>query len=233
MLDENTLLDTWNNVLTSSFQGLWADVIAYIPNLIISILIFIFGWIAAAVLAHWVAQIVRSLKVDEILKSLGVEEVVSRSGYKLDSGAFIGALVKLFIVLAFLIAAFEVLGLNQINEFLKDLLNYLPNVVAAALILLLAAFVADVVHKLVLASAKAASISYAGVASGIAKWSIWVFAILIAMNQLNIASIFTQTLFTGLVAMLALAGGLAFGLGGKEAATDFLSKMRKDISNHN
>jgi len=217
--------------LVTSFQNLWEDIIAYVPNILVSIIIFVVGWVFASLIGKWIASLIRSLKIDTALQSLGIQDLVNRAGYRLDSGAFIGAIVKLFVIVVFLIAALEVLGLQEINEFLKVVvLSYVPNVLAAALILMLAAVIGDVLRNVVIGSARAAGIVYADLLGGITKWAIWLFAILAAFNQLNIGAVFAQTLFTGLVAMLALAGGLAFGLGGRDAAARYIDKLREDIS---
>ena len=133
----------------------------------------------------------------------------------------------------FLVATLDVLGLQQVNIFLQDVvLTFIPQVIVAALILLVAAVVADAVQKLVVGAAKAAQVQVAHFLGGLARWSIWIFALLIALSQLGIADFFAQTLFTGVVIALSLAIGLAFGFGGQETATRFLDKLRKDIS-HN
>lgn len=217
--------------MVRSFEDLWVQIMEFIPNIVISVVIFIIGWVVAVVLGRWVAQIINALKLDTILQSLGVQELVNRAGYRLDSGAFLGALVKLFIIVVFLIAALELLGFEQINSFLTSvILAYIPRVIAAALILLIAAVSADILQKLVVGSAKAGSIQHADLLGGITKWAIWVFGLLAAFNELQIGAVFAQTIFTGLVAMLAIAGGLAFGLGGRDAAANYIEKLRSDIS---
>lgn len=230
MFDE-MLIQQWSDVLAQSFRDLWTDIILYLPNILISIIIFIVGWVFASLIGKWIATLVRSVKVDTALQSIGIQDLVNRAGYRLDSGAFFGALVKLFIIIVFLIAALDVLGLEQINQFLNAVvIGYIPNVIAAAIILLLAAVIGDILKNIVEGSAKAAGVVYADLLGGITKWAIWVFAILAAFNQLGIGAVFAQTLFTGLVAMLALAGGLAFGLGGRDAAARYIEKLRSDIS---
>ncbi len=225
------ILQTWSEVLVASFQNVWTEVISYLPNIIVSIIVFTVGWVVAVVLGKWVAQVIRSLKLDRALASVGVDEVVNRAGYRLDSGAFLGGLIRVFIILVFLVAALDVLKLSQINMFLYQVvLGYIPNVIAAALILLLAAIIADALQKVVVASAKASGTHYADLLGGVTKWMIWIFAILAAFNELKIGAVFAQTLFTGFVAMLAIAGGLAFGLGGKEAAARYIEKLRSDIA---
>jgi small-conductance mechanosensitive channel len=224
------LLQTWSDVLFYSFQQLWGGVIMFIPKFIIATIIFIIGWVIAVTLDKLVSRIIRSFKVDKALQSLGIEEPLARAGFRLDSGAFIGGLVRWFLIIAFLVASIDVLGLQQVNVFLKDVvLAYLPNVIVAALILVVAAFLANAMHRIVVGSAKAAGVPSTQLLGGITKWSIWVFAILAALYQLGIAGIFAQTLFTGFVAMLAIAGGLAFGLGGKEAASQYVEKLKRDL----
>jgi len=225
------ILQTWSDVLIASFQNLWAEIIAYVPHIVVSIIIFVIGWVVAVVIGKWISQLINSIKFDKILVSVGVDDLVSRSGYRLNSGAFVGGLVRVFITVVFLVAALDVLKLSQINAFLYEVvLAYIPNVIAAAIILLLAAIIADALQKVVVASAKAASVGYAELLGGVTKWMIWIFAILAAFSQLNIGAAFAQTLFTGLVAMISIAGGLAFGLGGKEAASRYIDHLQKDIS---
>ena len=224
------LVQTWGDVLVASFQALWGGVVAFVPKLIVALVVFIIGWVIAVALGKVVMQIIRSLKVDMALKSLGLEEAVSKSGMRLDSGAFVGGLVRWFFILVFLLAAVDVLGLTQVTEFLRSVvLAYIPQVIVASLILVAAALLADVVYNVVSGAARAAGLPSAGFLGGISKWAIWVFAILAALYQLGIAGPFVQTLFTAFVAMVAIAGGLAFGLGGKDAAARYLERLRSDI----
>jgi hypothetical protein len=171
------------------------------------------------------------LKVDEALRRAGFEAFVRRGGMDLDSGAFVGALVKWFVIVVFLVAAFDVLGLSQVNIFLQDVvLGYLPRVIVAALVLLVGGVVGDVTGRVVATAARTASVSSAHFAGAIAKWAIWIFAILVALSQLGIAAAFSQTLFTGLVIAISLALGLSFGLGGQEAAGRFIDRLRGEMS---
>lgn len=225
------LVEVWSSVLIRSFQEIWLGVAAFVPNLVVAFIIFIIGWVIAVLLGRVVAQFIGALKVDNALKGAGVADVLGRAGFRLDSGRFLGELVKWFVIVIFLVATLEVLGLNQVNVFLQNVvLAYLPQVIAAALILLIAAVIADTMQKLVVGAAKAAEVDTAAFLGGLTKWSIWIFAILIALAQLGIADFFAQTLFTGVVVALAIAFGLAFGLGGQGAASQFLERLRKDIS---
>ncbi len=227
------LLQTWSDAFTQSLQDLWIGVIGFTPKLVVAVVIFILGWVIGAILGRFVSQIIGAVKLDKALQSAGFGEVLDKGGFRLDSGAFLGAIVKWFIVIVFLVASLDVLGLNRVNTFFQEVvLLYIPNVIVAALMLLVAAVVSDIVKRVVTGSAKAAGIKNASFLGGVSKWAIWTLAIIVALSQVGIAPQFMQILFTGFVVMLALAGGLAFGLGGKEAASRFIEKMRGDISNH-
>lgn len=225
------LLEMWTNVLAETLRDLWFGVVGFIPDLVVAIVIFVIGWVIGAALGRVVAQIISSLKVDQALRSAGVEDVLSRAGFSLNSGVFVGALVKWFLIITFLVASLEVLGLQQVNVFLQEVvLLYLPQVIIAVLILLVAAVVAEVVQNIVVGAAKAASLVYTRLLGNVARWSIWVFAILAALDHLGVASSFVQTLFTGIIVSLALAFGLSFGLGGQEAANRYVEKLSKEIT---
>src|SRR3989344_3169368 len=237
-------IETWGDALILSFNELWTGVASFAPRLVAAVVIFVVGWVIAHALGKVVEQILRSLKIDKALQSLGVEEPIERAGIKLDVGVFIGALVKWFVIVVFLTATVDVLGLTQVTDFLKDdvlgltqvrdflkddVLGYLPNVFVAVMILVVAALIADAVGKLVTGSAKAANLPSSGFLGGVSRWAIWVFAILAALYQLGIAGPMVQTLFIGIVGALALGLGLAFGLGGKDAAAKYLERLRQDI----
>ncbi|OHB08524.1 MAG: hypothetical protein A3I19_01455 [Candidatus Zambryskibacteria bacterium RIFCSPLOWO2_02_FULL_38_13] len=223
-------ISTWSEVLSLSFKNLWLGVVGFVPNLVVAIVIVILGWGIGILLGRVINQVIKSIKIDEALRRAGVEDFLNKGGLDLNSGAFLGALVRWFVILVFLLGAFEVLNLSQVTLFLKEILNYLPQVVVAVLILIAAGLVADVMKKIVLSSATAARISSAGFLGTITKWVIWIFAILVALSQLGIAAGFIQTVFTGLVVALSLGLGLAFGLGGQDAAGKVVDKISKEIS---
>jgi small-conductance mechanosensitive channel len=142
-------------------------------------------------------------------------------------------LVKWFVIIVFLVASLEVLHLTQVTDFLRIVVeNYLPNLVAAALILAVAALIADALQHLVSGSARAAGIPSSGFLGSLTKWAVWIFAILAALAQLGVAERLIEILLTGVVAMLALAGGLAFGLGGREAASRYIERLREEVASH-
>ena len=201
----------------------------FLPLLIGALVVFVIGWIVAVSLGKVIEQIVKALKVDSVLEKLELHKVLDRAGIQLNSGAFIGGLVRWFLIVVFLLAALNILNLNEVSAFLRDVLGYIPQVVVAALILVIAALLAETAERTARASVEAARLKGALVGV-VTRWAIWIFAIIAALYQLGVATLLLQTLLTGLVAMLAIAGGLAFGLGGKDLAGDFLGRVRREIS---
>ncbi len=225
------ILQTWGSVLSQSFAGLWLGFVSFVPALLIAVIIFIIGWVVGASLSKVVEQLFKLVKVDAALKAAGVEDAVSKSGFRLNSGKFVGELVRWFVVIAFLIASFEILGLTQVNEFLKGVvLGYLPSVIASVLILMVAAILGEAVRKTVIGGVQAAGVSSAHFLGSVAKWAIWIVALFAALSQLGIAPAVLQSLLTGVVIALSLALGLSFGLGGQEAAGRYIEKLRNEIS---
>lgn len=224
----------WADVFTRSFQDLWFITVNFIPSLVFAVVIFIIGWVIGSIVGRVIAQVIRALRLDDALRGAGLEDLMGRAGFALNSSRFVGELVKWFIIVVFLMSSLEVLGLTQVNIVLQSvILIYLPQVIAAVIILILAAVVAELSKGLVVASARAAGAHSAHLMGSITKWAIWILALLAALSQIGIAAEFAQTLFMGVVIGLSVAFGLAFGLGGKDAAAAYIDKLRKEMSGHN
>ena len=221
------------SAVSGSFNDLWYTTVAYLPAILAAVIVFLVGWIIGIILYRVVVEVVKVLRIDDALKAAGLNDAAKTAGFNLDIGRFLGTLVEWFVVLVFLVASLDILGLTRVTIFLQTVvLLYLPQVIVASLILILGAIVAEVVKGLVSGSARAAGARSGNFAGTVAKWAIWITAIMAALTQLGIATALLQTLFTGVVIALSLAFGLAFGLGGKEAAARAIEKIRADIAHH-
>jgi len=224
-------IQTWGEVFSQSLLGLWYGFISFVPGLLGAIILFVVGWVVGSIIGKAVTQLAVILKVDKLFESAGAEEFINRAGLKIRASGFIGGLVKWFIIVVFLMASLQIIGLTQVNDFLREaVLYYLPKVIIASLVLIIATVLADAMRKLVKASAQAANIRSANILGSITLYAIWIFALIIALSELGIASAFMQILFTGFIAALSIALGLAFGLGGKEAASHVIEKISDDMS---
>ena len=221
-------IQSWTDVIVLSLQNVWVSVISFLPTLIVALIVLIIGLLVASVLGSLVEKIFDALKLDVFLsKTLGLVSYFERAGLNLRAAYFLGQLVNWFLIVAFLLAVTDMLGLYAFSNFLKDVLNYIPNVVVAVLIMLAAVVVANFLRRVVSASVASARLHASKFLGTLTWWSVVVFGLLTALVQLNVAVSVINTLITGFIAMLALAGGLAFGLGGKSYAEYLINKLRE------
>lgn len=220
------IVQSWTDILVGSLQSLWMGFASFVPNLIAAIVILIIGLIVAAGLGALVQKIFEAIRLDAFLEKLGLKPYFERAGLKLRASYFLGRLVYWFIVIAFLLAAVNSLGLYALAAFLTSVLNYIPNVIAAVLIMLAAVVLATFLRRIVTASVMSAKLHAAHFLGSLTWWAITVFGLLAALSQLDIAVTIIQSIVTGFIAMLALAGGLAFGLGGKGYAEHLVNKLK-------
>lgn len=223
-----------NDIAQASYTALvnlWQGFLNFLPTFLGGLIVFLIGIIIGKGLAQLVEKIIGALKIDALLEKAGVREITDKAGIALNSGYFLGQLTKWLIILSFLIAACNIWGLTAVGDFVKSVVGYLPNVIVAILILIIAIIVGDYVGKFVKASVTGAGLKTQASLAAITRWVFYIFGILAALSQLKVATYIINTLFTGIVAMLAVAGGLAFGLGGKDLAREILEKIRGAVEN--
>lgn len=216
--------------LQESVLDLWTSILLALPNILVAVVVFVVGIFVAVVLSRAILKIVGLLRLDELAAKFELKQSFERLGIRLHIGALLAWIVKWFFVIVALIAATDILGWEQLTDYLKQIVLFIPNVIIAVIVLLAGILLGNFVQRIVKSAVEAAHLSSADFLSGLAKWAILLFSFMAALVQLQIAPALINTLFTGLVAMLALAGGLAFGLGGREHAARFLDKLRQDIS---
>ena len=217
-------------ILLDSLKEIWGSFIGFLPTLLAALIVFIVGWLIAIFLGKVVNRIIKAVKLDFLLEKLGFTKALAKAKLRLDSAKFFEELVKWFFIIVFLMAAVEILGLTEVGLFLRSILYYIPSVIIAAVVLLAAAVIARFMQKLVKVSADAAGLASSSAIAGIVKWAILIFGFIIALTQLGIAASLIQTIVIGIIAMIAIAGGLAFGLGGKDMAGKILDKIKQDLN---
>lgn len=216
---------TWGDVFNTSLQSLWFGFVQFAPRLILAVVFFIIGWVLGSLISKAIQQVFTSLKIDSLFSSIGADGFFKRAGMNLNSGYFVGEVVRWFVIIVFLLPSLSLVGLTDVSSFLTEgVLGFLPQVIIAAFVLIIAAVVSEGLAKFVLATAKSVNLKSARFLSLVAKYAIWIFAIIIVLGKLGLGD-YMSILFTGLVAMLALGGALAFGLGGKDAAQRLIEKL--------
>ena len=223
---------TWGDVFNSSLQNLWWGFVQFAPRLIVAVVLFIVGWFLGALIAKAIEQVFSSLKIDSLFKSIGADNFFRKAGVNLNSGYFVGQVVKWFVIIVFLLPSLNLVGLTDVSAFLSEsVLGYLPQVVIAAFVLIIAAVVSEALSKTVVATAKAMNLKAANMLGAVTKYAVWVFAFIIALGKLGLGD-YMSILFSGIIAMLALGSAIAFGLGGKDAAGRFIDKLGEEVSHH-
>jgi len=228
----NNIWLSWGDVFSESLKTLWWSFIQFTPKLVVAVVFFLVGWFLGSLIARALEQIFSSLKIDNLFKSIGAEDFFRKAGMNLNSGYFVGQVVRWFIIIVFLLPSLNLVGLTDVSMFLtQSVLGFLPQVIIAAFVLIIAAVVSEGLSKTVMATAKAMNLRAANMLATVAKYAVWIFAFIIALGKLGLGD-YMSILFSGIIAMIALAGALAFGLGAKEQAGRFLAKIGEEVS-HN
>jgi hypothetical protein len=219
-----------SEALNQAFSDLLAGIVSFVPLLILAIIVLVVGWFISVGVGRLIADILKRAKFNQVFERGNWKEALEKADLKADASGFVGAIFKWVLVIVFLLAAVEILGFEQFAGFLRDVLAYLPNVIVAALIFVVAIIIADIVEKVVRAAVEGAKIGHGQLIGSVVKWFIWIFAIFSALLQLDIAvlpvQVLIQTFVQGIGYGFALAIAIAFGLGGKDQAAEILQELR-------
>jgi hypothetical protein len=218
-----TPVSNWGEALLTSLATGLMVLFAAVPRIIGFLAILIIGWLIASAIAGAVTALLRTVKFNDVARRSGFSGFVQNMGIRTDASAFLADLVKWFVRLIVLVSAFDALGLPAVSQVLQQLLLWLPNLVVALVILVLAGLAANALAGLVRGATAEAGLGNPNMLATIARVAVWGFAIVVAVNQIGIATTLVNTLFMGLVGALALALGLAFGLGGRETAAQIVA----------
>jgi hypothetical protein len=208
----------------ASLANALAMFLSAIPRIIGFVVVLIIGWIVASLLAKGVAALLRAIRFNDLAQRSGFAGFVHNMGVRRDSAGVIADVAKWFVRLITLVVAFDTLGLPAVSGVLQQLLLWLPNLIVALAVLVIGGLAAGALSRLVRGATAQAGFSNPDVFATVAKVAVWAFAIVVAVNQLGIATTLINTLLIGVVGALALASGLAFGLGGRDKAAQLLER---------
>ena len=223
------MVDQYPEIVRTSLTTLWTGVAGFAPRLVAALIVFFVGWLIAVALGKLAYHIIRVVRLDGALGRVGFRQAWERSGFRLDSPNFFGELVRWFFVIVFLMAATNILGLDQVSDFLRTVVVYIPNVIVASFILLIGILVAKFLESTVRASVRAAGLASGNFLGSSTKWAVFVFSFLVALAQLKVADDIIRIVVVGLVAAGSLALGLSMGLGGVKHAEEMIARLRKRI----
>lgn len=220
------MLNASVNILGQALVDTGMTLISFLPSIVIAVIVFTLGWAFGLVLGHAVEHLISALRIDKALHKAGLDKLSEQAGVKISLAGFFGGIVRWGVVVAFTLASAEILGLTQVTQLLRDILVYIPQVIIAAVILVISILLGDFVARLVSHSTKATGMK-GEFAAQMSKWAIIIVGgVFPALTQLRIAQGLVEVLFTGVVFAMSLALGLAFGLGGRDAAARTIEKIR-------
>jgi hypothetical protein len=204
--------------LVGSFRDAFSMVVSAIPRILGFIIIVAIGWFVSTLLARAVIGLLRAIRFDELMQRSGLADFIAKMGTGIDSAGLVAAIVKWIVRLVVLLVAFDALGLPAVSDVMRQLLLWLPDLVVAIFVLFIGGIAARALGNIVRGATAESGFANPETLANVARTSVWAFAIVVAINQLGIASNLINTLFTGFVGALAIALGLAFGLGGRDLA---------------
>lgn len=226
------VIQNWTDAVFLSLQQVWDQVLFFLPSLLGAILVFVIGLIVASGLGHLVEKVLMMSRIDSLLSKTGVPHEFERSGVHFSISRFFGRLTYWFFLVVTLLSAANILlgaGNNVFTTILQPVLAYIPEVVKAVLLLVGTIILANFLRHVVRASVVGARLHASKALASVAWWAVIVTGSMAALAQLGIAVQIINTVIMGVIAMLAIAGGIAFGLGGKDYAAHLLVKFRDQV----
>jgi hypothetical protein len=214
--------------LRASLAGALNTFLSAIPRVIGFALVLIVGWIISSLFARGVQALLHAVKFNDLARRSGFADFVQKMGVRNDSSGVIASIVKWFVRLITLVVAFDTLGLPAVSNVLQQLLLWLPNLVVALVVLVIGGLAANALSQLVRGTTAQAGFTNPDMLATVTKVAVWGFAIVVAVNQLGIATTLINTLLIGIVGAFSIAFGLAFGLGGRDRAAQMLDTMGRN-----
>lgn len=224
---------TYNEWFLLVIQPFLQSLISFVAKLILAIVVFVIGYLISVGIGRIITEILKSIKFNKLFDKEGWHKALQKANVDVDPSEFIGAIVKWAFVIVSLLIAVDILNLAQFGMILTQVLNYLPNVVVAALIFVVAVIISDIIEKIVRVTVERMRLSHGYLAASIIKWAIWVFTVFLILEQLLPNSDLIKTLYMaivwGVVGTLTFGVAIAIGLGGKDVASEVIRDMKNKI----
>jgi hypothetical protein len=220
----------WDNLIADPIRQMLTKILAYLPILLGALIILIVGWLVAKAIRRIVDWLLKTVRFDAMADKTGISEVLKKGDLKITAREVVSGLVYWLIIIMVLVMTVDALGLPKAADVLASLFAYVPKVIAALLVLVVAMFLASFVSGIVRTASGNANLPKPELIAGISRWAIIIFAATIAMEQLGIAPLLVGTAFNIILGGIVLALALAFGLGGKDAAARYLEELKQKRS---
>ena len=219
----------WNVIVVEPVKAMLVRAATFLPTLIGIIVILIVGWIIAAVLKNVVVKLLKMIQFDAASEKSGLADVLRKGGIKNTLSELIGGLSYWVIMLLVFMAALNALGMTVVAGLLDKVILYIPNVIAAIFIISLGIFFASVIGSIVMTTCMNAGMKQAKLMSQVTQTVIIIFAAIMTLEQLNIATTILNTTITVVLGAIGLAFALAVGLGSKDIAGKLMHDLVEQL----
>lgn len=197
----------------------------FVPKLVGAIIIFLIGWIVAKILRTVINKLLKTVKFDDLADSIGINGFLAKGGLKRKASGMLATLVYWIAMFVTWGLVFNSLGLEVVSNLLTDVVQYIPNVIVACILLVVGTYLAQFVSGLVSASLKASSFSNEELVTKVAYGAVMFFTVVMALNQLGIGQGILDKVVSIVLGGLGLGLAIAFGLGGKDWAAGMIKKI--------
>ncbi|HZV98425.1 MAG TPA: hypothetical protein VFF74_05505 [Methylophilaceae bacterium] len=217
------------DIFLSSLNEFWGQIATFFPKLLAVIVILVIGWICAKIACLGIKRILVFTHFDKIAERSGLEAFLRYGDVNFTLSGVISQVVYWLVILLFVITGANTLGLNEVAEMLNNLANYLPKIIVAILVLIFGTLLARFVNRLIFAWLHGIKFDGALALSTSAEYGIQIFALFVALEQLDIGTQLLTALFVIVFGAIFLALAIAFGLGGKEWAAKVISDLQANF----
>lgn len=217
--------------IMANVVGAWSTfstkIMLFLPNLMAAIVIFVLGWLASRIIRSLITKVLSAIKFDSLTEKAGINALLAKGNIYKRPRDVLALLAYWFLLLIVIVASFDALGLPIISELLNKIVLYIPNIMAAMVVLIFGAVLSNFLSTFLQTVCSGLGKDMATLLSTIGKYSILILAITMSLQQLNIAVGVVTAAFSILFGAFCLALALAFGLGGRDAAATYLQKLRE------
>ena len=220
----------WGNLIVDPVREMLTRIMSYLPVLLGALVILVVGWIVAKAIRRIVDWLLKTVNFDTMADKAGISEVLRKGNLKTTAREVVSGLVYWLIMIMVLVMVVNALGLPKASDILASLFAYVPKVIAALFVLVVAMFIASFVSGIVRIAAGNTNLPKPDLLAGISRWAIIIFAVTIALAQLGIAPLLVTATFNIILGGVCLALALAFGLGGKDVAARYLEELKEKRS---
>jgi hypothetical protein len=219
----------WSVIVIEPVKAMLVRAATFLPTLIGILVILIIGWIVAAILKNVVVKLLKAIQFDVASEKSGLSDILRKGGIKNTLSELMGGLIYWVVMLLVFMAALNALGMTVVASLLDKVILYIPNVIAAIFIISLGIFFASIIGSIVMTASMNAGIKQAKLLNQVTQTVIVVFAAIMTLEQLNIATTVLTTTITVLLASIGLAIAIAVGLGSKDIAGKLMQELLDNL----